>query len=291
MNEANPRFEFKGQSRLLWLKIVLENFLNAVFGWTFFTINFLMSTVGMLVNSLIFFIIAEYVGPSVSPMLAEYGGDYASYIILGIVFNTFLSVSLNSYYQAYSMGYWGSGFEIYATSPVGVSAFIVGSVLFEYFLSAIQIAAYVVIGVLGFQVNLATANYPTAILVLLLSTLAVSGIGLIAASTFTLLDCKGWGNPVTWIVSLLVGLVSGVYFPPEILPSFVQRLSACLPQTYAYEAARLAMLSGADIAHPVVYQNVNVIVIQMVILLPIGIFLYRMSLRKAEKDGALTRWS
>ncbi|MDH5441581.1 MAG: ABC transporter permease [Candidatus Bathyarchaeota archaeon] len=291
MKERNERFELKGYSTYLWLKIILENFRNAIFGWTFFAINFLMSTVGMLFNSLIFFVMAEYVGPSASPMLAQYGGDYASYIILGIVFNTFLSVSLDSYYQAYSNGYWGSGFEIYATSPIGISAFILGSVLFSYFVSSIQIAMYMAIGIFAFHIDLASANYLTAIIVLLLSTVAVSSIGLIAASTFTLLNCKGWGNPVTWIVSLLVGLISGVYFPPEMLPAFVQNLSACLPQTYAYEAARLAMLAGADLTHTVVYRDLSIIILQMLALLPIGIILYKMSLRKAEKEGALTRWS
>ena len=291
MKRKNVKFELKGYSTSLRLRIALENFKNAIWGWTFFAINFLMSTIGMLFNSLIFFIMAEYVGPSASPMLAQYGGDYASYIILGIVFNTFLSVSLNSYYQAYAQGYWGSGFEIYATSPIGVSAFILGSVLFDYFISSIQIAMYMAIGIFAFNIDLASANYLTAITVLLLSTAAVSGIGLIAASTFTLLNCKQWGNPVTWIVSLLVGLLSGVYFPPEILPTFVQNLSMSLPQTYAYEAARLAMLAGADLTHPIVQRNVKVIILQMLALLPIGIILYKMSLRKAEKDGALTRWS
>jgi len=284
-------FEFKGHTTVLWLRIVIENFKNAVFGWTFFTVNFLMSIVGMFFESLIFFIIAEYVGPSASPMLAQYGGNYTSYIILGIAFNTFLSVSLNSYYMAYSNGYWGSGFEIYSTSPIGVSAFIIGSVLFDYFISCIGIIMYLAIGIFAFHLNLANANYLTTIIALLLSAAAVSGIGLIAASTFTLLNCKAWGNPVTWIVSLLVGLLSGVYFPPKVLPEFVQGIGACLPQTYAYDAARLAVLTGANLWHPTIYRDVTTIILQMIVLLPMGIILYRMSLRKAERDGALTRWS
>jgi hypothetical protein len=100
MKVDDMEFELKGHTAGLWLRIVVENFKNAVFGWTFFTVNFLMSIVGMLFESLIFFIIAGYIGPSASPMLAPYGGDYTSYIILRIVFNTFLSVSLNSYYMA-----------------------------------------------------------------------------------------------------------------------------------------------------------------------------------------------
>jgi ABC-2 type transport system permease protein len=284
-------FELKGHTTGLWLRIVVENFKNAIFGWTFFTVNFLMSIVGMLFESLIFFIIAEYVGPSVSPMLAQYGGDYASYIILGITFNSFLSVSLNSYNKAYANGYWMSGFEIYATSPIGVSAFIAGSVLFDYFVSCIGITMYLAIGIFAFHLNLANANYLVAIMALLLSTVAVSGIGLIAASTFTLLNCKAEGNPVIWIVSLLVGLLSGVYFPPNVLPAFVQGIGACLPQTYAYDAARLAVLTGANLGHPTIYRDMTIIILQTIILLPIGTILYRMSLRKAERDGALTRWS
>jgi hypothetical protein len=97
----------------------------------------------------------------------------------------------------------------------------VGSVLFDYFISCIGITMYLTIGIFAFHLNLANANYLSATMMLLLSAAAVSGIGLIAASTFTLLNCKQWGNPVTWIVSLLVGLLSGVYFPPKVLPAFV----------------------------------------------------------------------
>ena len=168
---------------------------------------------------------------------------------------------------------------------------MLGNIAFSYLRAGIEIALYIVLGIFVFGIGLAGARVLPTLIVLGAGVISVTGIGLIAASTFSLLNCKGWSDPVTWLVSLMVGLVSGVYFPPSILPGWVQRIAAFLPQTYAYRSARLTMMTGASLSTHTVAQDLFAIMLLAALYLPLGIFLYRRSLRKAETDGALTRWS
>lgn len=275
---------------VLWA--VWANFQTAILGWTFFLANFVMDIAGMFVHIGIFYFLATFASSAMVPYLARYGGNYAAYIVLGIAFNSYLGASLNSFYLSYCMGYWSCAFELYATSPVGVKAYMAGSILFSYFVSTISVLLYILFGVFVFGVDIGIGtNFATAVLAIILGMVAVIGIGLIAASTFTLLNSKQWNNPVTWIVNFLVGLVSGVYFPLDILPEWARTISYLLPQTYAYDAARTVLLSGASIVDPLVVNDLLMLVLFSFVAVPIGIFFFKWSFRKAEKDGTLSRWS
>ncbi|RJS82200.1 ABC transporter permease [Candidatus Bathyarchaeota archaeon] len=275
---------------ILWA--VCANFRNAVVGWTFFLPSFIMSMAEMIIHICIFYFLATFIGPAMSPYLARFGGNYAAYIVLGIALNAYLSTSLNSFYTSYCKGYWSCVLELYATSPVGIKAFMAGNILFDYFISTISVLFYIFFGVYVFGLEIGRgADLGAAVLAVLLGMAAVIGIGLIAASTFTLLNAKNWSNPVTWFVNFLVGLVSGVYFPPEVLPPWARAIGYLLPHTYAYDAARMALLSGASITNPLVASALSRLILLSLITIPIGIFLFKKSLRKAEKDGTLSRWT
>ena len=275
---------------VLWA--VWANFRNAVFGWTFFFASFVLSIAGIIVNICIFYFLATFTGSAMSPYLARYGGNYATYIVLGIALNSYLATSIYSFYNSFCNGYWSCAFELYATSPVGIKAYMAGSIIFHYFTSTISVILYIAFGVAVFHINMGGgADLGVAALSILLGMVAVGGIGLVAASTFTLLNAKNWGNPVSWFVNFLTGLVSGVYFPLEVLPGWVRAIGYLLPQTYAYDAARMALLSGASINNPLVVGDITTLVLSAFVTVPIGIYLFRRSLRKAEKDGTLSRWS
>ena len=66
------------------------------------------------------------------------------------------------------------------------------------------------------------AYLPDVLVVLILAVIALTGLGLAGASTFTLLNAKNWdSNPIGWLVGFGVTLLSGVYFPPTVLPEWL----------------------------------------------------------------------
>jgi ABC-2 type transport system permease protein len=285
-------YEVKKADWRTFLWGVWANFKSALIGWSFFLASFVLNIAGMVVNICIFYFLATFTGSAMAPYLVKYGGNYAAYIVLGIAFNAYLGASMNSFYNSYCNGYWSCAFELYATSPVGIKAYMAGSILFDYFVSTISVLLYIVFGVAVFHIGIGSgADFSVAALSILLGMVAVGGMGLVAASTFTLLNSKQWGNPVTWLVNFLTGLVSGVYFPLEVLPQWGRAIGYLLPQTYAYDAARMALLSGASIMNPLVVGDFTRLVLFAFVTVPIGIYLFKRSLRKAERDGTLSRWS
>jgi ABC-2 type transport system permease protein len=284
-------FEFKRADAATWAWAVAATLGSWQRQWIFFVPNLLINTVGTVAQIAVFFLMARYVAPGQASFLREYGGRFDVYILLGVVLNGFLATSLNAYYNAYGEGYWSNLFDVFVVHPLGVSAFMAGSVLFRYCLETFNLVLYLALGVALFGVPLGSADYGAFLAVLGLATAAVTGLGWMAASTFTLLNSRGWGNPVTWAVTFMTGIVAGVYFPPSVLPAWVRGIAGWLPQTHALHAGRLALLRGAGLDDPAVQADVHRLLMLAAIYLPIGLLLFHASFRKAERDGSLTRWN
>ena len=292
MNRLSGEFEIKEANWRIHLWAVWFVFRNAVAGWTYFTMSFILDIGWMITNIGIMYYLASFSAAGMAPHLASYGGDFASYIILGVIMTAYLEGAMRSPYTALINAYWSGSFEHYAISPVGISALLAGSTLFEYFHGTLRAVTYLTIGVALFHIEISSsANFGVAVLAVLLGTIPASGLGLIAASTFNLLNARGGRNPVTWIVDLFTALTSGAYFPITVLPKWAQTIGLCLPHTYTYEAARLAILSGASLTHPVIVHDLLMTTLFACILLPIGVFLFKKGLVKGEKDGTLSRWT
>jgi ABC-type multidrug transport system permease subunit len=288
---TTERYELKRADVSTWLWAVVATLGTWQRQWIFFIPNLVINTLGTVAQIGIFYLMARFVAAGAAPFLREYGGRFEAYILLGVVLNGFLSASLSAYYNAYAEGYWANIFEVFVMHPLGISAFMTSSVLFRYLVETFNLFLYLVIGVVVFHVSLGAANYGAFLLILLLATVAVTGLGWMAASTFTLLNSKGWGNPVTWAVTFLTGIVAGVYFPPGVLPRWVRSIGEWLPQTYALHAGRLALLQGAGLNSPAVQADLRRMLVLSAIYLPLGLLLFRASLRKAEREGSLTRWN
>ena len=285
------RFETKSSHWKAEILIVLANFRNAILGWSIFITNFVMNIAGALANVCVFYFLASITGSAMAPYLAEYGASYDSVVLWGIITSIYLNTSLNALYITLCYGYWSNTLELYSSSPVGIKAYMIGGVLFEYFISTISTVLFITVGVAFFHIYVnPNLGHLTVVVLAVLGNFATIGLGLIAASTFTLLNAKGWQNPVSWFLDILINLTSGVYFPVALLPSAIQIVSYSLPQTYTYEAIRLAILRGLPLDHPAIIANVYPLIILSFITIPTGILLFRRSLLKAEKDGTLSRW-
>jgi len=75
----------------------------------------------------------------------------------------------------------------------------------------------------------------------------------------------------------------------KILSCVIRPLSYILPHTYFYETLRLAVSKGVWLHN--CYYLLYPLIIQIAILLPLGVVLFKYSLIKAEKTGDLSRWT
>lgn len=284
-----PTFEFKSESVRSWLWIVTANIQTQFKAWIFFVPNWILNVCGIVVQVIIFFLMAKYVGAG--SIAAEYGGSYSSYLLVGLLINRLLYVSMYSYFNAYANGFWGSIFDLFNSHPLGVSGYVTGYVAFEHCRAFLEAVVYAVAIMLFTNLNFHVDDWKVLIAVGLLSLFTISGIGMISASTFTILNAKQFGSPIAWIVSILVQLTSGLYFPVSYVPKWAHPFGTILPQTYIYDAARRILISRASIADSVLQHDLYVLSIMAVILLPLGFILLRASLKSGEMKGGLSRWT
>jgi ABC-2 type transport system permease protein len=82
-------------------------------------------------------------------------------------------------------------------------------------------------------------------------------------------------------------VVSGVYYPVTVLPTFMQWIAKVSPATYALRGERSAILSGASVGG--VWGDIWPMLIIGVVSVPLGIWVFRRGELHAKKHGKLKR--
>jgi len=135
-----------------------------------------------------------------------------------------------------------------------------------------------------FNVDFSQANLLGLALVILVTTFAMTGFGLMLSSLGLFLRT----SMIIANVFLFIGLlVCGVNFPISYLPWYLQPLSYAIPMTYGTDAARMAVTGSTlgDISG-LLGQEILVGVVVMVL----GYVMFRMFERLARHKGTLDRF-
>jgi len=268
---------------------------------SFYKTSFVFNIVGVITGVLSYYFVKLTLNPSeIISNLAPYGGDFMAFLIVGIAFQQYIDLALHGYYEGLASAYWGSTLEQYLVSPLNPLVFSIAQVIWSFIIRSLNFLLYLIIGIALFKVKIFPLSIIPVILIFCISTIAVSGLGLLSASTFMLMNAKGWEDPIRWAITTLEGLVIGTYYTPEILPIPLQVLGLLLPQTYALDALRRLLIVGATsekvlLAHsfiPVdpIIGDILVLLAISIIYVPLGYYVFNRGIRYAQKIGNLTRW-
>jgi ABC-2 type transport system permease protein len=138
---------------------------------------------------------------------------------------------------------------------------------------------------LFFDMDLSNANYFSAIVILVLCSVSLVGLGMVAAVMPLLSPEKG--QQVASIFTAVLLLVSGVYYSVSVLPNWMQWIAKFSPITYALEGMRAALLDGATLNDT--WPSIWPLLIMGAILVPAGLLIFRAGERYAKRTGLLKR--
>lgn len=127
------------------LKIMATFVRREVKMWARFRVSFFMDLVGILAQASIFLFIGTAFMKD-SAAMAQYGGDYVTYLILGLAFIKFMDNSLVSPYGSLSESYWMSRLETILLSPSSVSLMIASKTVWGYVKTLLDIVIYFLLG-------------------------------------------------------------------------------------------------------------------------------------------------
>jgi ABC-2 type transport system permease protein len=249
-----------------------------------YRLAFLLSFGGIFFSVAVFYFVARLLGDAAAPFLSEYGGDYFAFVLIGIAFQRYFGLGLTSFAATLRQAQTTGTLEAMLTAPVRLSYIILASSLWSYGLTTLQVGAYLFVGAAFLGVAL-VGNYGVAVLVLALTVIAFSSLGILSASFVMVLKR---GDPITWAIGAASTFFGGVYFPVGVLPDWLQWISALLPVTYSLRAMRLALLQGAGFGR--VWPDLLALAVFCAVLLPASLLAFRYAVRRARLEGSLTHY-
>lgn len=245
---------------------------------------FLLQVGHVIIGVIFFAFLSRLVGDSSNPYLLPYGSTYLSFVFLGLAFNSFMFNGLTCFGDHLREAQLAGTLEAVMMTPVSLPVLVISSGLWGHFQTTLRALAYITAGVL-MGMNLGGANVPGAIMLLLLGVIAFDALGIMGAAVVMLTK---QGLPIMGVFSTASALLSGVFFPVELLPGQVQWLAALIPSTYALEGLRLALLRGA--ALPALWPQLVPLVWFDILLVPLALCLFHLSAQRAMVSGTLVHY-
>ncbi len=250
-----------------------------------YPVSFLLQIISIFFAVGVFYFISQMLGNAVSGLLAQYGGSYFPFVLIGIAFSSYFGVGLSSFANNLRLAQTTGTLEAMLTTPTSISAIIWASALWDYLLTTLKVIVYLAIGGLWLHINFNNGNILAALVILVFALVSFSSIGIIAASFVMVLKR---GDPIAWFFNTLSGLLGGVYYPIDVMPGWMRWLAGWLPITYALQAMRLALLQGASIKS--LLPQLLILAAFSLVLFPLSLLAFQYAVRRAKLEGSLSHY-
>ena len=208
-----------------------------------------------------------------------------TFLMVGALIWSYLSVLFDVLSETVSWERWEGTIEYTFMSPSSRVTHLLGMGVYAVVYGIAQIAIMFGVVSLFFDLDLARANYWGALLVLAVCSVSLVGFGIVAAVLPLLSPEKG--QQVSYIVSSLLLLVSGVYYPVDVLPGWMQAIATVSPVTYALDGSRRALLEGAGAGE--LWDSIWPLIIMGAVFVPLGLWVFHVGERYAKRTGKLKR--
>ena len=217
-------------------------------------------------------------------------------LVIGAMMWGFLSLLFNEVSMAIAYERWEGTLEYTFMAPVSRFAHLIGESLFATIYSLVRLFV-ILFGVAMFvDLDLSGVNWIGFVVTLLVSSLAFIGLGLMAATLPVFSPERGAEATNIFQGSLL--LVSGIYYPVEVLPAWLQPLSKLSPATYALTACRKLIGVSGDGAGEGKFVGVSLfevlpelatLLLMGVVMIPAGLWVFKRVEHWAKRTGKLKR--
>lgn len=245
----------------------------------------LLAVIEVMSGLLTYFFIDRLFGQEVVGYLRPYGVGYFAYVLLGLALFSFMGTGISGLAAQVGWEQVKGTLEAILATPLRPGTLALGLSLSGVLYACGEMAGYLLFGVVLLGAPMGNANIISIVVILVLAVISFNSLGLLAASVIMIFKR---GNPVAWILQGVAGLVGGVYFPVEVLPKWLQAISALIPVTYAVRGLQLAVYQGA--ALPTLWGEILPLAFLAAVLLPIGLLSFAAAIRKAKRDGSLAHY-
>lgn len=211
------------------------------------------------------------------------------YLVLYLVIGTLVWRYLSSIFywitDVIAMERWEGTIEYTLMAPIRRVTHMTGQTLWAVLYSMFFTAVILGVTAVMFDIDLSNANLWGGTVMLLSGSLSFIGVGIMGSVLPLLFPERG--SQMTHVIIAILLLVSGVYYPVEVLPSILQRLAIYSPATYVLDGTRQAMLEGLPTSQlwPFVWPTL----VMGMVAIPFGLWVFHQAERYAKRTGKLHR--
>lgn len=212
-------------------------------------------------------------------------GYLVLYLLIGNLVWRFLSQIFYWITDLINIERWEGTIEYTLMAPIQRLTHMAGQTAFAVIYSLVFSSAILIATTLVFNLDLSQANLFGGLVMLLAGSISFIGIG-IMASVFPLLFPER-GAQMTHVFIALLLLVSGVYYPVEVLPGLLRQIAVFSPATYVLTGTRRALLEGLPTFQ--LWPYIWPVLIMGIALIPAGLWVFGQGERYAKRTGKLHR--
>jgi ABC-2 type transport system permease protein len=216
---------------------------------------------------------------------AEQGQYLVLYLLIGTLVWRYLSSIFFWVTEVIAIERWEGTIVYTLMAPVPRIVHLVGHTSCAVVYSMLFTSVILLVTILLFDLDMSQANMAGGLVMLLAGSFSFVGIGVMGAVLPLLFPERG--AQMTHIIVATLLLISGVYYPVEVLPDFLQTLSKLSPAWYVLQGTRAALLEGAGIE--VLWQYIWPLLILALIMVPAGLRIFGQAERYAKRMGKLAR--
>ena len=206
-------------------------------------------------------------------------------LLVGAVVWAYLGIIFEILTETVAWERWEGTIEYTFMAPLSRPIHLFGMGAFAIVYGIIRAVLLFGVVALFFDLNLSHANFAAALIVLLVASISFIGIGMMTAVLPLISPEKG--TQLGFIAQGLLLVVSGVYYPVEVLPQWMQWISVISPATYALDGMRDAIIEGDGIT--AMGDELWPLVVIGIVSVPLGLEVFRRGERYAKRHGKLKR--
>ena len=209
----------------------------------------------------------------------------ATSLLIGAVVWAYLGVLFEFLMETVAWERWEGTIEYTFMAPLARPVHLAGMGLFAIAYALVR--AVLLFGVVAafFDLEMPQADFVAALVVLGVASISFVGIGMMTAVLPLISPEKG--TQLGFIAQGILLVVSGVYYPVDVLPGWMQAVATISPATYALDGIRDAILEGDGVT--AMWDELWPLLVIGVVSVPLGLEVFRRGERYAKRHGKLKR--
>lgn len=244
----------------------------------------LLSLGGLLLSVVPLYFVAGALQPVMTNAIATEGREYFGFVVVGTIAFLVLTTAVSALPEAIRSGIGRGTFEAMLATATPLPVLLTGMMGFPLLWTIVR-GGVVLASAWLLGAHVVWDRGLAALGILLLLIVAHLPFALVTASLILAFRTAG---PFPQGVLTVSALLGGVYYPTQVIPSWLHSVSEFLPLTYGLRAMRRTLLDHVSLG--ALAPDLVALVGIVVALLPMSLVLFAWALQYARRAGTLAQY-